>query len=243
MNTNPTPIIEQHDGVTIACDHLLLGGTKTRYLPLLFEGTKELVYASSCQGGGQVAVAHVAKKLGKKATILAAQRAQPHRRQFEAMVLGANYLWVKCGYQNVLEANAKKYCLETGARLAPFGLGQTDDCLDIVTEAARKTGLKPVHVWVGAGSGATCRALAHAWPRATIHAVQCGHSLTSEDVAGAAVHVFPRPYKWEAPADECPLPVDPVYEIKAWKTMLEWRDRVKPRGTVLFWSVMSSPKI
>jgi hypothetical protein len=242
MNHNPTPIIEQHDNVMVVCDHHLPGGTKTRYLPLLFESTSELVYASSCQGGGQVAVAHVARTLGKRATIVAAMRAQPHRRQFEAMALGAKYLWCKAGYQSVLAANARKYCAETGSKLAPFGLGQTDDCLDIVTQAALKTGLKPAHVWVGAGSGATCRALAAAWPRASINAVQCGHELTPKDVAGANIVIYPKPYKWECPADECPLPLDQVYEVKAWAMMQAWRDRVKPRGLIVFWSVMASPR-
>lgn len=74
------PVVEMHSGIAVVRDDLFEGGTKARFLPVLFEGVDEVVYASPAEGGAQFAIATIAKSLGKKATIFVAKRAQPHPR-------------------------------------------------------------------------------------------------------------------------------------------------------------------
>ena len=69
------PIVENHNGVLVVRDDLFEGGTKARFIPLLFNGVNEVVYASPAEGGAQTALATVAAQLGKRATIFVAQRA------------------------------------------------------------------------------------------------------------------------------------------------------------------------
>jgi hypothetical protein len=69
-------------------DDLFPGGTKARFLGLLFNGAEEVVYASPAEGGAQVALAPVARKLGKRATIFVARRGKPHLRTRQAAKLG-----------------------------------------------------------------------------------------------------------------------------------------------------------
>ena len=171
------PHLTEHDGLFVARDDLFPGGTKARFLPILFEGADEVVYASPAEGGAQTALATVAARLGKHATIFVAQRAQPHPRTLMARRLGAEIVQVSPGHLNVVQARARKYSQEHGAHLAPFGFDMPE-AVDTIAEAARSIGLQPDEVWCAAGSGVLARGLAQAWPNARRHVVQVGRELS-----------------------------------------------------------------
>jgi hypothetical protein len=227
-------IIKLHQGVTVVRDDLYPGGTKSRFIPKLFDAADEVVYASSAEGGTQVALASVAKSLGKRATIFAPARAMSHPRQLEALRLGAKFVHVGPGYLNVVQARARDYCKKSGALLAPFGM-KVPGCVETIAAAAKRIGVRPAQVWCAAGSGTLATALRCTWPDADHHAVMVGHQLTRDDVAGATLHEFPAPYKQALPATVAPFPCDPHYEAKAWVTCITRCSRSKP---VLFWNVM-----
>ena len=90
QSNSPAPIVVEHEGVLVVRDDLFPGGTKARFLGMLFNGADEVVYASPAEGGAQVALATVARNLGKGATIFVARRANPHPRTIQAAKLGAN---------------------------------------------------------------------------------------------------------------------------------------------------------
>jgi threonine dehydratase len=229
-----TPIIEEHEGVHVVRDDLFAGGTKARFIPALFDHADEVVYASSAEGGAQCALAHVARALSKRATIFVPDRAKPHPRQLEARRLGARVVRVKPGYLNVVQARAREYCRLSGAMLAPFGMSVPGG-IEAIAEAAKQIKIKPDQVWCAAGSGTLAKALRRAWPEAEHHVVQVGHALTSTEVAGAVVHVYPKPYKHVVPASASPFPSDPHYDAKAWQVCQVARPR---NGCTLFWNVM-----
>jgi cysteine synthase len=180
----------EHDDVFVVRDDLFPGGTKARFLPILFEGADEVVYASPGEGGAQTALATVAAQLGKRATIFVAQRAQPHSRTLMATRLGAKIEPVSPGYFNVVQARAREYSQEHGARLAPFGFN-IPGATQIIAAAARSIGIQPAEVWCAGGSGVLARGLAEAWPNARRHVVQVGRPLSANEVAGATVHEIP----------------------------------------------------
>ena len=124
------PIVQTHAGIWVVRDDLHPGGTKARFIGQVFDGVQEAVYASPPEGGAQTALAHVARALGKKATIFVAQRAKPHARTLEAARLGAKVVPVSPGYLTVVQSRARQYCRarlcttvrypgETGTTLAP----------------------------------------------------------------------------------------------------------------------------
>ena len=88
VRTAPFPVTIEHDGVLVVREDLFPGATKARFLGCMFEGADEAVYASPAEGGAQVALATVARQLGKQATIFVARRASPHPRTMEAAKLG-----------------------------------------------------------------------------------------------------------------------------------------------------------
>ncbi len=207
------------------------GGTKARALPILFAAADEIVYPGPCEGGAQTALAHVARLLGKQATLFVAKRAEPHPRALLAKRLGAKVYQVTPGYLSVVHARAAAYCKATGAKLLAFGMDYPE-AIEAIAAAARALDERPDEVWCAAGSGVLARALAIAWPKARRHAVQVGRTLTGAEVAGAAIHVYPRPFGATARIKP-PFPSDPHYDAKAWETATARRGP----GRVLLWNV------
>jgi hypothetical protein len=225
------PRVTVHDGVLVARDDLFPGGTKARFLPMLFEGADEVVYASPAEGGAQTALATVAAQLGKRATIFVAARAQLHPRTLMAKRLGAQIVQVSPGYLNVVQARAREYSHQTGALLAPFGF-DIPEAIQAIAQAARSIGIDPDEVWCAGGSGVLARGLALAWPNARRHVVQVGRELNDDDVSGATIHVYPKKFGC-AVKNPPPFPSDAHYEAKAWELCIAR----KGAGVVLFWNV------
>lgn len=225
------PIVKVHDGISVIRDDLFPGGTKARFLPVLFDGADEVVYASPCEGGAQTALAHTAAKLGKRATIFVAKRKQPHNRALEAKRVGAKVMQVPHGYLNVVRARAREYCARTGARLAPFGV-DLPEAIEAIALAARATGLEPDEVWCASGSGVLARSLAMAWPSARRHVVEVGRTLSPSEVAGATIHKAGLPFS-KALREKPPFPSCPHYDAKAWRICKARRES----GLVVFWNV------
>ena len=231
------PIVREHGGVWVVRDDLFPGGTKARFMPVLFEGVEEAVYASPAEGGAQTALATVAKDLGKRATIFVAARAKLHPRTQEAARLGAKVLPVRPGYLSVVQARAKDYAKTSGARLVPFGV-DLPEAITRLANAALATGLDPDEVWCAAGSDVLARALAKAWPLACHHVVQVGRELQPRDVAGATIHIYPRPFS-DVTKTLPPFPSDSHNDAKAWETMTAR----KGPGRVVFWNAAGSSPI
>jgi hypothetical protein len=227
----PAPVIIEHEGVLVVRDDLFPGGTKARFLGVLFNSAEEVVYASPAEGGAQVALATVARRLNKRATIFVARRAKPHPRTIEAANLGAKIVSIAPGYLSVVQARAREYCAQTGARLMPFG-ADMPEAITAIAAAACTIGIEPDEVWCASGSGVLARGLAAAWPAAHRHAVQVGRTLTPHDVAGASIHIHPRSFGREA-SSRPPFPADPHYEAKAW----EMTTAHKGPARVVFWNV------
>ena len=133
----------ENDGVLVVRDDLYEGGTKARFIPLLFNGDSEVVYASPAEGGAQTALATVAAQLGKRATIFVAKREQPHPRTLMAKRLGAKIEPVSPGYLNVVQARAREYSHQTGALLAPFGF-DIPEAIEVIAAAATLSGKSPM---------------------------------------------------------------------------------------------------
>jgi hypothetical protein len=225
------PIVMEHDGVLVVRDDLYPGGTKARFMHLVFAGADEAVYASPAEGGAQTALATVARRLGKRATIFVADRKVLHPRTIEAARLGAKIVRVRPGYMSVVQARARDYCARTGARLIPFGV-DTPEVIEAIAAAARSLAIELDEVWCSAGSGVLARGLAMAWPSARRHVVQIGRALTPAEVAGATIHVYSAPFGREAKIKP-PFPSDPHYDAKAWELCAAR----KGPGRVLFWNV------
>lgn len=224
----PEPIIERHGQILVVRDDLVAGGTKVRALPQILDAkAREFVYASPTAGYAQVALAVVARQLGKRATVFCAARKTLHPRTAEAQAAGARIVQVPVGYMTVVRARAREYCAVSGATLLPFGF-DTPAFLEALADVARGLPVTPSEVWSVAGSGVLTRALQQAWPSARFYAVRIG----AEPDAGAA-HLYKAPEAFEQPARHPPPFASCAnYDAKAWRFI-----RAHASPGALFWNV------
>lgn len=228
------PIVKVHREIFVVRDDLTPCGTKGRYIAEAFDDASTVVYASPCEGGAQVSLAYIAKELGKRAVIVCAKRKVKHHRTMQALQLGAEIIEIDgMAMLNVVQSRARQIAIRQGWKLAPFGL-QTPGAIAAIARAALETELIPDEVWSVAGSGVLARGLSMAWPMARRHAVQTGHKLTSGDVGGARIHVYPKSFRTAVPCDE--FPSDPHYDAKGWQVCLSEHGP----GVVVFWNVLGT---
>jgi len=221
------PQLIEHSGFLVVRDDLLAGGTKARVLSVLFGAAAEYVYASPVYGFAQIALAHVARQHGKRATIFCARRAVRHPRTLAAAAAGAEIVEIPAGYLNVVQARARAYCKLTGAELLPHGL-DTPALISALAAVARGLPVKPREVWAVAGSGVLLRALQEAWPAAQFFGVRIGGT---PDVGRARLYVAPEKFE-QAARTLPPFPSCSNYDAKAWQFI-----RQHARPGALFWNV------
>lgn len=222
----------------IVRDDLYPGGTKARYLSHVFDDADTVVYASPCEGGAQIALAHIAHELGKTAVIVCAKRKQKHPRTLQAKALGARIVEVSgLAYLTVVQARARAYAKRKRAKLLEFGLN-TAEGIDVLAQTAKLLHVQPKEVWCAASSGVLARALAQAFPDAKRHVVQVGHIVKPADVAHAKIHVWPGSQLKDLGPENFDFDSDRHYESKAWSVC---RKKATRTGLVLFWNVIGEP--
>lgn len=218
-------------------DDLLEGGSKTRFLPYLLDGAKEVVFGGPFCGGAPLALSVLARKLGFKATLFYAKRSELHRRQKMALANGADIFQVPFGYMSNVQAKARAYAAERGALFLPLGfdLPEAEEPFVEVMQAVRKQTGAPNEVWCAAGSGMLARCLGLAFPDSHVKAVAVG--LQSRHGAQAMppnVELLPASMPFAKPEKRpAPFPSCPNYDRKAW-----WRCAAERKGSALFWNVL-----
>jgi threonine dehydratase len=221
------PKIIEHNSILVVRDDLLAGGSKRRALPALMDGAVGYVYASPVYGYAQIALAHAAREVGKRAVIFCAQRKEKHPRTLEAAAAGALVVAIRCGYMSVLRKHAKDFAQEHGFTLLPFGL-DVPEFIEALADVARALPVRPKEVWCVAGSGCLSRALAMAWPKAMVHAVRVG---AEPEVGKAKLYIAPEKFEQDAKRPP-PFPSCSNYDAKAWQFI---RKYATPGA--LFWNV------
>lgn len=235
------PAVYSHGRFCVVRDDLLKVGSKVRFtdaLLSLYPNVKEWVYGSCpAQGFGQVSLAAIAKRHGKKATLFMAARSKDKLtpQQKMALSLGAKVHWVSNGFLTVTESRAKKYVLQDPIKrsLIPMGL---DDriILAAIIKVARSLDLPKVkEVWTVAGSGTLSRGLQMAFPNAMVHAVSVGHELTWEQRGRAKIWKHAYPFNKDAAESQLPpYPSLRNYDAKLWVFVRE-----RGRDGALIWNV------
>jgi len=225
----PPPRVDRIGSLFVVRDDLLPGGTKRRFLtPLMGRWPEqEFVFGGPAYGYAQLALAWSARDNDKQATFFIAARNTPHPLSAQAAAVGCRFRPCRPGYLTVVQARAKTYAAESGARFLPLGF----DLPEVLDEAASQMAavdLNPPEVWCAAGSGLLSRALQQAFPDAVHHAVRIG---MPPHVGRARLWHAPEPF--DAPAS-CPppFPSTPNYDAKVWRFL-----SAHARPDALFWNV------
>ena len=230
----PKPVIKEYDGIKVVRDDLLDGGTKRRAFTVYVKSKPEIdefVYASPRQGYAQLSLAYACKDLGKKCTVTIPQ-GERYWLSDAAEELGANIIEVPMGFLTNIQAKAKKYCLDNGAHLIPFG-GDHPVIIEAMRQTALSLDVNPTEVWTVMSSGVLSRGLQGAWPDAKVYGVRIGHNTTAREQGRA--ETYKSKYEFH---QECKEPERPpfqsslTYDSKAW-TFIQ---KHATKGA-LFWNV------
>lgn len=173
---DPEPIIEQHGALLVVRDDQLEGGSKTRFLPHLISGAREVVFGGPFCGGAPLALSVIGKRLGVKATLFYADRRELHPYQRQARRNGATLVFVRPGYMTVVQRRARDYCERTGALFLPLGFdvpAAADPFIETMCAVRAAIG-DPPEVWCATGSGMLARCLGVAFPRSRVVGVTVG---------------------------------------------------------------------
>lgn len=150
------PIIENHYGIQVVRDDLLVGGTKSILMNQIDKPhITEFVYASPVYGGFQIALSAYCKSVGKKATIFCAKRINKHPNTEKCIDYGANIIEVPFGYLTVVEKTAREYCLnKTHIEKIIFG-ANSDENKKIISNRVKQVleKITPDEIWCAIGSG------------------------------------------------------------------------------------------
>ena len=229
----PTPIVKEHERIQVVRDDLIEGGTKRRafYTYIKSKDYDEFVYASPRQGYAQLSLAYACRDLGRKATVTIPE-GQRYWLTHKSEELGANIIEVPMGFLTNIQAKAKKYCLDNGAHLIPFG-GDHPVIIEAMTQTAKSIGINPKEVWTVMSSGVLSRGLQGAWPDAKVHGVRIGHNTTPQEQGRAETYKSRYKFQQECKEDERPpFPSSLTYDSKAWSFMKEYANK-----NALFWNV------
>lgn len=232
-------ILQQHNGVTVVRDDLLQGGSKTRFLPYLLAGQKEVVFGAPFCGGAPLALSYVGKEMGIQVTIFYAKRNELHPYQRKVLENGGRIFNVPMGWMSNVQKKARDYAQAQGALFLPLGFDVPAAAEPFIAEIKRvreQVG-KVDEVWCATGSGMLARCIGVAFPEAIIHGVivglksrnekqNFGDNVTLHDCA----YDFAQETKFATPFNS-----NKNYDAKAWEVMMN-SDRAGKK--ILFWNVL-----
>ena len=235
--------LEEYDSKFVLRDDLLLGGTKSIFMPFIQEkGITEYVYASPVFGGFQLALSHYFKE---QATIFVAKRNIMHPNQLEVKANGSKVVEVPFGYLSNIQAKARQYCEKKAhCKLIEWGGASYINLIaKRMREVLKKTG--PLNeVWCAVGSGTLVQGILAAVPPSTkVYGVQVGADYTGIHPTNLTLLKYPKPFAFESQL-EVPFSSNANYDRKALEYFLQHttlsKNKNKSKGKTtktLFWNV------
>jgi hypothetical protein len=243
---------ENQNGIYVLRDDLLPGGTKSILLDSIINGGKtlsdpqlkgnqvptynddvnEIVYASPCYGGFQIALSIFCKNNNKKATIFCAKRKIRHPNTETCIQNGATVVEVPYGYLSVVEKHAREYvrAREPGVVLKIAFGANSPESINIIASRAKRVierfyttyGTPPDEIWCAVGSGTLISGIIQAV--AEMQGAQCFCQALPTWEMG---HMGDAPCSKGSEGTACPLK---IYGVQVGK---EFKDTNYPNVTIL----------
>jgi 1-aminocyclopropane-1-carboxylate deaminase/D-cysteine desulfhydrase-like pyridoxal-dependent ACC family enzyme len=242
-------IIEEHYGINVLRDDLLIGGTKSILMPTIVGNKpyiKEFVYASPVYGGFQIALSAYCQSVGKKATIFCAKRNKKHPNTLKCLEYGAKVIEVPYGYLSVVEKKAREYCERSCNRKdiekIVFG-ANTDENKELIAnrmiDILEKCKTPPDEIWCAIGSGTLVsgilKGIEKSKKKIKVYGVQVGADYKNKD-KNLTIIKYPKSFDKESKL-KIDFPSTPNYDLKAFELCIGTVDKAKSKN-ILFWNVL-----
>jgi hypothetical protein len=220
------PICSKNINIQVVRDDLIPGGTKQRAWRA-FEKVKEkeIVYAGSYNGIGQVVLGIIALKLNKCATAIMTKSNAPINNL--AKEYGVNIITRPNGRYYELEDYAKKYAKNNKAFLMKFGFNSkeiSDELIKRITESTKNVidRFFKHTIWLTAGSGTFLKVLYTVFPNSIFNVVQVGKELDRELIKRPRINVFISKEQYYDIANiQPPYKSSSAYDAKLWTFVMQ----------------------
>lgn len=232
--------IENHYGIYVVRDDLLIGGTKSILMNHIDKpNITEFVYASPVYGGFQIALSAYCKSIGKKATIFCAKRINKHVNTLKCIDYGANIIEVPFGYLSVVEKKAREYCLDKkNVEKIVFG-ANSDENKKIISNRVKQVleQIKPDQIWCAIGSGTLISSILMSVDDSIkVFGVQVGAEfIPDKEYPNLTIFKYPKSFDKESKI-LIDFPSTPNYDKKAFEICLKCN--IDTDKTILFWNVL-----
>jgi|ERR1700755_76547 len=228
----------------------LIGGTKAIYTwRIIAENltADEFVYATTPEGGLQIALADACLRYGKRCVLFVAKRAKRHPFTEELVnhpavdMIELDYSKQGGTFLSRVQAAAEEYCAQSNGRSFNVSFGAdyafaVDAIAERMQHVSRILGREPEEVFCSVGSGMLIRGIIKGTQHTRVTGVLIGkeHGLSEFQTADERVRLLRHHLKYQqASRFEVSFPCNVNYERKAFEYCL--RERVSAR--VLFWNV------
>ena len=233
-------ILENHYGINVVRDDLLVGGTKSILMNNIdTPNINEFVYASPVYGGFQIALSAYCKSVGKKATIFCAKRINKHTNTKKCIEYGANIIEVPFGYLSVVEKKAREYCYnKTQVEKIIFGAKSDENKKIIsnrVTDVLKQ--ITPDEIWCAIGSGTLISSILMSVDESIkVFGVQVGAEfIPDKEYPNLTIFKYPKSFDKESKII-IDFPSTPNYDKKAFEICLT--NNINSNKKILFWNVL-----
>lgn len=233
-------VIENHYGIHVLRDDLLVGGTKSILMNTIDKpNITEFVYASPVYGGFQIALSAYCKSVGKKATIFCAKRISKHVNTQKCIDYGATIIEVPFGYLSVVEKKAREYCInKKHVEKIVFG-ANSEENKKIISNRVKLVleQINPDEIWCAIGSGTLISSILMSVDESIkVFGVQVGAEFIPDKVyPNLTIIKYPKPFDKESKI-MIDFPSTPNYDKKAFETCLKYN--IDTTNKILFWNVL-----
>lgn len=248
---------ENQTGIYVLRDDLLPGGTKSILIDSLVnvcDNVNEIVYASPCYGGFQIALSIFCKNNNKKATIFCAKRKVRHPNTEICVQNDANVVEVPYGYLSVVEKHAREYvrAREPGVVLKIAFGANSPESINIIASRAKRVietfyttyGTPPHEIWCAVGSGTLISGIIQSVDEIQgtasplkIYGVQVGKEFKCSNSPNVTIIVYPKPFEYASKL-KVNFPSMPNYDLKAFEMCIKYNANSDENKKILFWNVL-----
>jgi len=233
-------IIENHYGINVLRDDLLVGGTKSILMNTIDKpNISEFVYASPVYGGFQIALSAYCKSVNKTATIFCAKRINKHANTQKCIDYGANIIEVPFGYLSVVEKKAREYSHnKKHVEKIIFGANSNEN-KKIISNRVKLVleHITPNEIWCAIGSGTLISSILMTVDESIkVFGVQVGAEfIPDKEYSNLTIIKYPKPFDKESKI-MIDFPSTPNYDKKAFEICL--KNNIDTNKKILFWNVL-----
>lgn len=233
----PKIVLKIHDGILVAREDLLKGGTKTRAAEFMFSQIKEktVVYVAPRVGLAPTAICELAELYKKKVILFMPASKEISDHQAHVYNKAQKVFFKRIAAMPNLNIIARNFAKLNGYKFLPFGLNHPHVIAGFVriAETIRNRNISISEIWTAVSTGVLTRGLQIGFDDVEMKGVCVARNMKVGEIGRTKIISEPLSFTTKEKIENLP-PFDTVktYDGKVWKYIPKDTDKIR-----LFWNV------